>query len=370
MEHTEYEYIVIGAGIAGLSAAYHLVKDGYSVLVLEATDGSESASMASTAEMNHDPDANWDNIVEQFGIGGAKLLWKLCSDGIDLLSEFAHQSGEPHFGTDRVPAYFFSYRNEDTEILKKKYDFYTSIGAHVSLDTASSLHPNFHAVLTTHGEGVTNNQMLLKTLAHEVRERGGSILHNCPVSRLHGNRVITESGEEYLGKQIIVATGDGADLLSWSSEIEKKRTFVISYQRHDLPEFFRTSVMWDTDKPYHYVRSFGGNRLWIGGEDVYERDYVSSEENDGKKYAALEQYAREVLGTDDSYVHQSAWNGPFYPAKRGLPYIGVIPGTPHIASVGFGGTGIITSFLSGYLLAAWKRGELLDYQPLFAADWE
>jgi glycine/D-amino acid oxidase-like deaminating enzyme len=364
-----YDYIIIGSGIAGLSAAYHLSKDGHSVLVLEANDGERGASFASTAEMNHDPDAHWETVVKQFGIDGAKLLWKLCSDAIDTLSEFAHQNGEPHFNAERLPAYMYSYRKDDTELLKDKYDFYTSIGAHVSFDDdASSLYPSFVSALTTHGEGVTNNQMLVTTLAHCVREQKGTILHDHPVTKIEGDVVTTPHGT-FKGKKIIIATGDGGGLLPSSVGIEKKRTFVVSYEHHDLPEFLRNSVMWDTDTPYHYIRTFAGNRLWVGGEDVHDAEYVPSEEEDEKKYALIDAYAEKILHTDGSYKRQAAWSGLFYPAKRSLPYIGEVPETHQIASVGFGGTGVITSFISGYLIAAWSRGEMLEYKPLFALDW-
>ena len=384
MEDMTYNYIVIGAGIAGLSAAYHLGKDGHTVLVLEGTDGTQSTSFASTAEMNHDPDTDWYKVTEQFGLEGAWMLWKLCSDALDTLSEFAHQNHEPHFKTERVPAYFFSYRDSqaDRELLQAKYEFYKSIDAYVSLDEfapgeISNLLPSFRAVLTTHGDGVTNNQSLLKTLARRVREQGNTILHSTHVARISQStcgEVHTADGTKYTATRIIIATGDGSNLLPTSLEIEHKRTFVISLERNNLPELFKNSVMWDTDKPYHYIRSFGGDRLWVGGEDVYESEYAeiqkeNREAYEESKYKALEEYAQKVLGTDDSYTRQAAWSGLFYPTKRSLPYIEEIPDSPLITSVGFGGTGIITSFISGYLIAAWARGEMLEYKKLFALDW-
>jgi glycine/D-amino acid oxidase-like deaminating enzyme len=369
MESPRYDYIIIGAGIAGLSTAHHLTKDGHSVLVLEEGDGTTSASFASTAEMNHDPDAHWETVVKRFGIDGAKQLWQLCANGIDLLSEFAHQIGEDHFKTDRVPAYFYAYRDEDVAALQKKYDFYTSIGAHVSFDTENLPHPRFKAVLTIHGEGVTNNQQILKVLAHTTRAQGGVIMHHQKVTSVHEGIVTTRSGAVFHGKNIVIATGDGGGLLPKSFAIEHKRTFVLSYKKENLPELFRSCVLWDTDEPYHYLRSFDSSRLWIGGEDVYEKDYTPSKKNDEEKYALLADYAKKLFDTDDSYVRESAWSGSFYPAIRGLPYIGEIAGTNHVANTAFGGTGIITSFISGYLIAAWERGELLEHKKLFATDW-
>lgn len=369
MEKQEYDFVVIGAGIAGLSTAHHLSKDGHSVLVLEASDGTTSASFASTAEMNHDPDTHWENVIETFGIEGAKQLWQVCANGIDLLSEFAHQVGEEHFRTDRMPAYFYAYRDEDVGILQKRFDLYKRIGAHVSLETEDLPHPNFKGTLTIHGEGVTNNQQLLKTLVHTTRGQGGKIVYHQKVTSLGGGAVTTDTGDVYKGRKVIIATGDGGGLLPDSCEIEHKRTFVVSYEKEHLPEFFRSCVMWDTDEPYHYIRSFDNTRLWIGGEDIYESSYTPSVALDEQKYANIADYAKGLFGLDDTYTRQAAWNASFFSAKRGLPYIGEIAGTNHIANVAFGGSGIITSFLSGYLLAAWERDELLEYKKLFEINW-
>ncbi len=104
-----HDHIIIGAGIAGLSAAYHFAKDGHSVVVLEATDGKSGASFASTAEMNHDPDAKWEKVVERFGIEGAREVWELSDFAMEKLADFAHRPGEEHFGTERLPAHLLSY---------------------------------------------------------------------------------------------------------------------------------------------------------------------------------------------------------------------------------------------------------------------
>jgi glycine/D-amino acid oxidase-like deaminating enzyme len=366
-----YDYVIIGAGIAGLSAAYHLGKDGHSALVLEATDGKDGASQASTAEMNHDPDASWDKVVERHGLAGAKKVWQLSDLAIDVLTKFAHRPGEEHFGTNRLPAHLYSYHEHDAEELKNKYEFYKSIGADVTFaEDGSALHESYKAVLTIVDEGETNNQEILKLLAHAVREQGGEIHHQTRVMRITSRggvpAVETENGETYLGRRIIIATGDGKGLTPVPLVINRVRTFVIAYERKDMRPLFRESLMWDTDEPFHYTRSFDNTRLWVGGEDVEEKAH--DPKGDAGRYAAIENYAKDVLHLDDSYKRDGEWNAVFFPSERGLPYIGDFKDTPLSVSVGFGGSGILTSFISGYLHAAWLRGEHLEYKTLFAPE--
>ncbi len=368
--NNHYDYIVIGAGISGLSSAYHLSKDGYRVLVLEAEDGKNSASFASTAEMNHDPDVEWQQIIVQYGLEGARALWTLFGNTLDTLSEFAHQVGEEHFRTERVPAYLYARTEEGIRKLEGKYQQYKDIGANVSLDVTArpDLHPAFKAVLTIHGDGVTNNQHLIASLRHMILEQGGIIVNHKKVNSIQDTLVSTADGDTYLGDSIIVATGDGSGLVQLPEKVKRTVTFVVSFERHNIPDVFRNAVMWDTDEPYHYTRSFAGNRIWVGGEDVGEEEYNETPESNQKKYDALAMYAKEVLGIDESYAIQATWKGTFFTSARGLPYIGEVEGTKLLASVGFGGSGIITSFLSGFLIASWNRGELLEYKKYFTVN--
>src|ERR1035437_6535726 len=125
-----YDFIVIGAGIAGLSSAYHLLKDGYSVLVIEKDNGLQNASFNSTATMSHDPDAKWDYVIGRFGIRGARDLWELSELSMKLLKKFAHEI-EPHFNTERLTSYIYSNSKEKTKKLKNSYEIYKKIGVDV-----------------------------------------------------------------------------------------------------------------------------------------------------------------------------------------------------------------------------------------------
>lgn len=123
--------------------------------------------------------------------------------------------------------------------------------------------------------------------------------------------------------------------------------------------------MWDVSEPFHYVRTFAGRELWVGGEDMpdvevtKEREYVA--------FDRVDAYTRDVLGLA-ALTRVGSWSGTFFQTARTLPYIGTDPRTGIAYSIGFGGSGLLMSFVSGFLHDAWGRGEHLSYQPLFSLD--
>jgi len=370
-KNNKYDFVIIGAGIAGLSGAYHLAKDGYSVVVLESGSGKENASFASTAEMNHDPEVEWQKVISRFGLKGAKDLWKLSERGIRALSAFAHRKNAEHFNTDRVPAHLFALDKKGKTMLRKKFELYKKIGGNVSwTEVASVIHKYFYSAFTIKDEGTTNNQAILRTLARAVRSHKGKIRFHTEVKKITekgaGVIVETKNGTQFTGARVLVATGDLKLIPALNKLIDRVRSFVVRYKNHTMPRLFRSSILWDTASPYHYIRSFRGFELWVGGEDVSESSYRKSDE---KMHARnVDAYAKKVLGLNASFKKKGGWSGVFFPTHRGLPYIGRIENSRIFVSAGFGGSGILMSFMSGFLHAAWLKNKELSYKKLFSID--
>ncbi len=361
-----YDFIIVGAGIAGLSSAYHLLKDKHTVLVLEQSTGLDNASFNSNAIMSHDPDAEWPLVVKKFGITGVKDIWKLGEMSARALTKFAHTT-KPHFNTERLASRIYSNSPAKTKRLYEQYQIYKKAGIDCTfISDGRLLHPAFDSYIEIKQEGQTNNQAILKNLAREVRRLGGKILKKRPVKNItytkNSASVFTEKGKTFSAREVILATGAQTLLPKITPKTKIKRAFIVQYKKHKMDPFYTQAVYWDNEEPYHYIRSFKGNVLWVGGGDVYEKDYKKKFDY----YKAIEKYARENLKLPKNYKREFAWSGTFYPTNNGLPYIGKIPGTPIWVNYGFGGTGILTTFISGYLIASWMKGKEKKYQHLFA----
>lgn len=359
-----HDLIVVGSGCAGLSAAYFASKKGSKVLVLEKGTGKESATFASTAEMNHDPDVDWERIISKFGINEARKVWKLTEDAMRLLEVFAHRQGSEHFETARLPAHLFSYTDRGVHTVKHKYEIYKNLGAKVTLNRASEIHSSFTSSLTIHNEGRTNNQALLRSLRSACIRRGARILNHSEVAKITQDtnfRVKVTDGREYYARRVIVATGGGA--LGAPIVTESVRTFVVRYKSMDIPPIYKKSLMWDVNDPFHYIRTFAGRELWIGGEDKSES--VITKNIEKRAYESVGAYARQVLKLPSSIKQEGEWSGTFFPSKRSLPLIGIDKRTGIEYSIGFGGSGLVMSFISGFLHEEWRNRRSTEYCQLF-----
>ena len=367
------DLIVIGAGFAGLSTAYNFaVKGKQKVLVLEKGDGKDNASFASTAEMNHDPDIDWQKVIRKFGVEQASLIWKLNEQEIKRLSLFAHGPNITHFETKRTSAFLYGQTKEDLKHIRKKFELYKKIGAPVEL-FASVSDTFFKHALRIKNDGKTNNQAILTGLQKIIRKEGGKVVYGTEVvSVTKKDKNLYEiytSSKVYYSKKILVATGDqsiaGLDILP----IRKIKTFVTRYALNKTEsQLIKENVFWDTTHPFHYIRTFGDRELWVGGEDAALTQGVSFDEK--KKVATLRDYVENKIQIAQDAQYLGHWSGTFFESERSVPYIYQDQNSEIMYSVGFGGSGLLMSLASGYLQYMWQKGKMKEYKKIFDKNWK
>mgnify|MGYP000418641823 CR=1 FL=1 len=71
---------VIGAGFTGLSAALHLAKSGYDVILLDAHRVGWGASGRNGGQLGSDQRQGQDELESQYGKDAAKALWNIAQD--------------------------------------------------------------------------------------------------------------------------------------------------------------------------------------------------------------------------------------------------------------------------------------------------
>jgi Rieske Fe-S protein len=127
------------------------------------------------------------------------------------------------------------------------------------------------------------------------------------------------------------------------------RTYAIAFvvKRGELPD----ALYWDTEDPYHYVRTQPGadenDFLIVGGED-----HKSGEANDGvQRFARLESWVRPLIPALGEVTHR--WSGQVLETMDYAGFIGRDPGSDHIfVSTGDSGQGITHGVMGAMLNAS------------------
>lgn len=363
---------VVGAGIAGLTTAYHLVRAGKSVLVLEDGEISSGETERTTAHLVSALDDRYFELERLHGEKGARLAAESHSAAIDRIERIASDE-RIDCDFERVDGYLFNVPGQPDDLLDRELaatlraGLITEIVARAplaSFDTGRALRfprqAQFHPLKYLAGlaGAIVRHGGRICTQTHATRMKGGS----------HAN-VQTHSGAVVECDAIVVATNTPVnDRLAVHTKQAPYRSYVIGAV---VPAGAIPKVLyWDTEEPYHYVRLQAGDPaegssdiLIVGGED-----HKTGQADDGDaRYARLEAWTRERFPMIGEIRYR--WSGQVMEPMDGLAFIGRNPidhDNVYIAT-GDSGNGMTHGTIAGMLLSdliqGWENPWTTLYNP-------
>jgi glycine/D-amino acid oxidase-like deaminating enzyme len=129
----------------------------------------------------------------------------------------------------------------------------------------------------------------------------------------------------------------------------------------------KRALLWDTDRPYHYLRWTADGRLILGGEDVKHRSNRDAAARLAVGRKRLMAYLARIYPMLADERPEYAWEGLFAETSDGLPYVGAHRRYPgHLFALGYGGNGMTASFLAAQILLGRYRKGSDPRESLFA----
>jgi glycine/D-amino acid oxidase-like deaminating enzyme/nitrite reductase/ring-hydroxylating ferredoxin subunit len=351
-ENTKANVCVIGAGIAGLTTAYLLAREGKSVVVLDDGPIAGGETGRTTAHLSNALDDRYFEIERLHGQKGARLAAESHTRAIDQIEQIV--TGE-NIDCDftRLNGYLFLRPGHDVEFLERELEAIHRAGLTDvrMVDRAPLATFNTGPCLCFPRQGQFHIVKYMTGLASAFERLGGRIFtrtHVEDIRRGENPVVVSRGGKRVECNHVVVATNTPInDWLVIHTKQEAYRTYVIGavVPKGTVPRL----LLWDTADPYHYVRtqplSDKHDALIIGGED---HKTGQSQDTSGR-FDRLESWVRELFPNIE-YV-EFRWSGQIMEPVDAMAFIGKNPGDDNIFVVtGDSGNGMTHGTLAGILI--------------------
>jgi glycine/D-amino acid oxidase-like deaminating enzyme/nitrite reductase/ring-hydroxylating ferredoxin subunit len=350
----ECDVCIIGAGIAGLTAAYLLQQEGRDVQVLEAFDIGAGETGRTTAHLTAVLDDRFFELEKLFGSEKARLAAQSHAAAIDTIERIVREAAiDCDF--ERVDGVLFCSKPDQAGMLDREARSALSAGFAdmVAIDSLAMPNVRFDGpALRFPRQAMFHIGKYLQGLARAFVKRGGLIATATKAVAVEVGeiaRVMLEGGREIRARQVVVATNTPfVDRVKMHTKQAAYRTYVVGFTV--APGAFAPVLLWDLEDPYHYIRLVrdihGGEVLIIGGED----HKTGQAENPGHAFATLVEWAREHFSGLGELKYR--WSGQVMEPIDGLAYIGRNPGDENIYVVtGDSGNGMTHGTLGGMITA-------------------
>ncbi|WP_419868398.1 NAD(P)/FAD-dependent oxidoreductase [Chryseobacterium sp. CT-SW4] len=350
----ECDVLVIGGGITGSLIAHQMVKDGYKTILIDKREVANGSTSATTSMLQYEIDVSLFELIKKIGEKGAVKSYKACSDSIDTLAGLVKQI-KSKTGFVKKQSLYYAANKKDKEWLKEEYETRKQNGFDVKWLSSEKIQEKFGfqntfgGILSRQGASIDAFRLTHELLRFN-REKGLEIYDKTEMKKVEYHRgynlVLTTNGPKIKAKKIIYCIGYESKNLIKENFVNLKSTYaLVSEIDKDKFKNIDKTLVWNTDKPYMYMRTTDDERLLIGGGD---EDFSNPEKRD----LLLNQKEKEILGIlkkikpDYQFYTDFVWAGTFGETKDGLPYIGEHKKFRNSYFVlGFGGNGITFSVI-------------------------
>lgn len=329
----DVDVCIVGAGIAGLTTAYLLSKEGKTIALLDDGGLVSGMSQLTTAHLTNAIDDRFVNIEWWHGERGAQLAAESHAHAIDRI-----QSITDELMIDceykRLDGYLMLGAGQSEDLIDRELEAARRAGvAGVEKLPASPLDVEDRPCLRFPRQGRFHPLKYLAAMARAIKRRGGRIFTNSHADSVEGGtpaRVKVGSHEVRAGAVVVATNSPINDLLVIHTKQAPYMTYVIGAK---MPHgAVHDALYWDTLDPYHYVRlervtrgavkhdgHQGYDLLIVGGED----HKTGQADDTTQRHARLETWARAHFPKMEEV--KFIWAGQCMETIDGLAFIGRNP---------------------------------------------
>ncbi|MEU1146304.1 FAD-dependent oxidoreductase [Streptomyces sp. NPDC005863] len=359
----EVDVVVVGGGVAGLSTAWELAREGRSVAVLEADRIAAGVTGHTTAKLTALHSLMYERLRRTRGPKAARLYAQSQQQAVEHVASVAAELGID-CDLERAPAYTYTTRAEDTDELRAEAAAAREAGLPAVYTEQTGLPFPVAGAVRVDDQAQFHPRSYLLALAEDLRARGGVIHERSRVTGLHEGSpctVTTEAGHTVTARAVVVATHYPVfDRALLFARLSPRRELVVAapLTGRDPGGMYITQ-----EEGKRSVRTApygdGGRLLIVTGDS-----FTPGTGDAAAGFASLDAWMRERFDVGETAYRRAAQDND---VSDGVPMVGSFhPGARHTyVATGFGGWGMSGGVMAGQLLTKMIGGQKSPWDDLY-----
>jgi len=372
------DYAIIGGGITGAFVAWYLAKAGIETAVFDRRHIGMGSTCASTSLLQYEIDTPLFELAETVGEKNAARSYQLCIRAIDEIEKICKKL-KVKTDFERKPSLYLASRKKDfSGILEKEFSIRRKHKINVELWDEKQLADKFSfenagALYSPKDAAQLDVYRMTHGLFQDAISSGAKVFDKTEIEKIErGKRGValkTKDGFEINAKKIIIACGYESVNYLPENLVRLHSTFALASEPFTEKNLWHENcLIWETARPYLYMRTTADNRIIVGGKDEPFQNPAKRDKLLNKKTRLIvESFKRKF--PEINLIPDYAWAGTFGETKDGLPYIGSVKQVSQtIFALGFGGNGITFSQIAAEIIRDEATGKKNSDAKIFSFD--
>jgi glycine/D-amino acid oxidase-like deaminating enzyme len=376
-EDLRCDVAIVGGGITAALIANELATHGHEVAVLERRDIGWGSTSASTAMLQYEIDTHLVDLTRDYGEEQSVRAYRACADAIPQLRDLGKSLREVDWAP--LDSLYLASRERDSKPLQEEFALRQAHEFPVEWLPRSEVMRRYAidapcAILSRLGARIDPYRFTSRLLSR-LQGDGVGVYDRSDVVDIactsRGVTLRTDGGATVRARHVVLAAGYESQ--RWLKKRVARNHSSYAYISDPLdPEalgYLRKTMLWESARPYVYLRSTGDDRVLVGGEDDDVDVPARRDARVDKKAKVLQKRVAKLL-PGFNLQPAFAWAGTFAETDDGLPIFGSHAGTgPRMQfAMAYGGNGITYSMAGAALIRAQIERRKHPLQTIFGFE--
>jgi glycine/D-amino acid oxidase-like deaminating enzyme/nitrite reductase/ring-hydroxylating ferredoxin subunit len=312
----QFDVLVIGAGITGLTTALLCAREGLSVAVVDQHRVGAGVTGHTTAKVTSQHGLTYARLLAAHGPGGARTYAEANEAAKERIAALVAEGIDCDFR--RRTAYVYASTARQRPLVQAEAKAAEKAGLPATFVDDVPLPFETHGALRFDNQAEFHARRYVLGLARLLHEAGGEIFEETRVHQVHDGepcRADTEGGEVTADHVVVATLMPFLDRGLFFARAFASRSYVLTARIADAPP---EGMFINASSPIRSIRTQphdGGELLMVGGEG----HHVGSGKAQPERWEKLAEFARSHWQVE-AFEHR--WSSQDYSSDDGVPYVG------------------------------------------------